>query len=319
MADPAAARRSAHHETAERRGPGERLRALIVETRSVMPAAGATGLPLILVVAAMCFLASLALGTALTVGHTSAEWARELSGALTVEVKPSPAMSQADQTDAVLNVLSGTQGVLSARALTSADVAGLLEPWLGQGNVTEDLPLPHLVDVRIDPNSPPDFDALAERIAAAAPGARLDTHRRWHAELIRTAHSVEWLAYAVLAVVAATTIAIVTFATRAGLSANREVVEVLNLIGARDRFIAAEIERHFLHLGLRGGAIGLALSVATFLALGQYGHATSLFLVPASGLRPEFYPALLPVPLIAALVALVTARLTVIRTLHRLL
>jgi cell division transport system permease protein len=185
--------------------------------------------------------------------------------------------------------------------------------------VTDDLPLPRLIDVRIDPSSPPDFDALAARIAAAAPGALLDTHRQWHAELIRAARSAQWLAYAVLAVVTATTIAIVTFATRAGLSANREVVEVLHLIGARDRFIASEVQRHFLYLGLRGGIIGLALSIATFLALGQYGQATSLFLVPVSGLRLEFYPALAGVPIVAALVAVVTARTTVLRTLHRLL
>src|SRR3546814_18809787 len=99
---------------------------------------------------------------------------------------------------------------------------------------------------------------------------------------MRAARSAEWLAYAILAVVAATTIAIVTFATRAGLSANRDVVEVLHLTGARDRFIAAEVQRHFLHLGLRGGAIGLVLSIATFLLLSLQGGAASMFLVPIS-------------------------------------
>lgn len=304
---------------AERRGLAQTLTALIVETRSVMPAAGSTGLSLILVVAAMCFLASLALGAALTVGRASADWTRDLAGSLTVEVKPSPAMSRQAQTDTVLEVLAGTGGVLSARALSDGDIEALLEPWLGRGNIAADLPLPSLVDVRIDPASPPDLKALGARIAAAAPGARLDTHRHWQAELVRAARAAQWLAYAVLAVVAATTIAIVTFATRAGLSANREVVEVLHLIGARDRFIAAEVQRHFLHLGLRGGVIGSVLSIATFLALGQFGNAANLFPIPASGLSPEFYPTLGAVPLVAAFVAVATARMTVFRTLHRLL
>ncbi len=303
----------------ERRGFGGALKALIVETRSVMPAAGATGLSLVLVVAAMCFLASLALGAALTVGRTSADWTRELSAALTVEVKPSDAMAQDAEVEAALKVLTDTPGVLSARALTRADTEALLEPWLGKGNVTEDLPLPRLIDIRIDGHAPPDFDALARRLVEAAPGAILDTHRQWQAELVRAARSAQWLAYAVLAVVAATTIAIVTFATRAGLQANREVVEVLHLIGARDRFIAAEVQRHFLHLGLRGGLIGLGLSVATFVGLGWYAQTAGSFLMPVSGLRLEYYPALAGVPLVAALVAVVTARTTVIRTLHRLL
>lgn len=306
-------------EHAETRRLGGTLKALIVETRSVMPAAGSTGLSLVLVVAAMCFLASLALGAALTVGRASAEWTRDLSGALTVELKPSPAKSREARTKAVLDVLAATEGIVSVRALSDADIEALLEPWLGKGNVAADLPLPRLIDVRIDPASPPDLDALGARIAAAAPGARLDTHRHWQVELARAARAAQWLAYAVLAVVAATTIAIVTFATRAGLSANREVVEVLHLIGARDTFIAAEVQRHFLHLGFRGGLIGLALSVATFLALGQFGNAANLFPIPASGLSPEFYPALATVPLVAASVAVATARMTVFRTLHRLL
>lgn len=303
----------------ERAGFGATLTSLLVETRSVMPAAGATGLSLILVIAAMCFLASLALGAALSVAHVTSEWTRDLSGALTVEIKPSQTMKPDEQTKAVLDILHATNGVLSARALTDADTTALLEPWLGKGNVTDDLPLPRLVDVRIDPASPPDLDALARSIADAVPGAEVDTHRQWQAQLMRAARAAEWLAYAVLAVIAATTIAIVTFATRAGLSANREVVEVLHLTGARDRFIAAEVQRHFLHLGLRGGVIGLLLSVAAFLALGAQGGAASMFLVPVTGLRLEYYPALVGVPLAAALVAVITARVTVLRTLHRLL
>ncbi|HEY4344345.1 MAG TPA: cell division protein [Parvibaculum sp.] len=303
----------------EQQGFGAALKRLLVETRSVMPAAGATGLSLVLVIAAMCFLASLALGAALSVSHVTSDWTRELSGALTVEIKPSPKMTPDLQTQSIMDLLHSTKGILSARLLSTADTTALLEPWLGKGNVTEDLPLPRLIDVRIDPASPPDFDSLAQNAADGVPGAVIDTHRQWQSQLMRAARSAEWLAYAVLAVVAATTIAIVTFATRAGLSANREVVEVLHLTGARDRFIAAEVQRHFLHLGLRGGLIGLALSIVTFLALGTQSSVTSMFLVPISGLRLEYYPALVGVPLAAALVAVVTARVTVLRTLHRLL
>lgn len=303
----------------EKRGLLALFHTLLVETRSVMPAAGATGLPLVLVIAAMCFLASLALGAALSVADVTTNWTRDLQGALTIEITASDAMDAETQTATALELLSGAPGIISARALTRADINALLEPWLGTGNVTDDLPLPRLIDIRIDSETPPDLDALAMRLAQAVPGAELDTHRQWQAQMMHAARAAEWLAYAVLAVVAATMIAIVTFATRAGLSANREVVEVLHLTGARDNFIAAEVQRHFLHLGLRGGMIGFVLSVATFLVLALQGSEASIFLVPVSGLRLEYYPALLGVPLAAALVSVITARITVLRTLHRLL
>ena len=65
--------------------------------------------------------------------------------------------------------------------------------------------------------------------------------------------------------------------------------------------------------------IGLVLSVAAFLALTLQGGGATMFMVPMSGLRLEYYPALLCVPLAAALVSVLTARITVMRTLHRLL
>lgn len=303
----------------EERGLGGSLRALLVETRSVMPAAGATGGSLVLVVAAMCFLASLALGAALSVGSKAAEWSSDLSGALTIEIRPSREMEPEEQVDAVMTVLSATPGILSATPLAREDTAALLEPWLGTGTVTADLPLPRLIDIRVDPSTPPDLSALAINAAAAAPGVSLDTHRQWRAELLSAARSAEWLAYGILALVAGTTIAIVIFATRAGLSANRDVVEVLHLIGARDSFVASEVQRHFLHLGFRGGLIGTALAALTFFVLGLAGGAGDMFLLAASGLAPHHYPALIAIPFAAALVTVATARLTVFRTLERML
>ncbi|MBX3445254.1 MAG: hypothetical protein KF765_00760 [Parvibaculaceae bacterium] len=301
----------------ERQGSG--LASLLVETRSVMPAAGATGVPLLLVVAAMCFLASLALGAALSVTGKVQEWNADISGSLTVELRPARDMSADDQIDAVMSMLAGTKGILSATPLRREDTAALLEPWLGTGVVSDDLPLPTLIDIRIDETSPPDLAQLAIDVAAAAPGASLDTHRQWQGELMSAARSATWLAYGVLAVVAGTTIAIVVFATRAGLSANREVVEVLHLIGARDSFIASEVQRHFFHLGLRGGLIGALAGAAAFFALGLAGGTGDMFLVAASGLAPEHYPALLAIPVAAALVTLMTARITVLSTLERML
>lgn len=101
-----------------RKGLMTKLSTLLVETRSVMPSAGATGLSLVLVIAAMCFLASLALGAALSVSHVTSDWTRDLSGALTIEVKQTDAMLPEEQIRAVLYVLSQSDGVLSAKHLT---------------------------------------------------------------------------------------------------------------------------------------------------------------------------------------------------------
>jgi cell division transport system permease protein len=53
------------------------------------------------------------------------------------------------------------------------------------------------------------------------------------------------------------------FATRGAVASNREIVEVLHLVGASDAFIAREFYTHFRRLGLRGSIIG-GLAAAAF-------------------------------------------------------
>ena len=60
----------------------------------------------------------------------------------------------------------------------------------------------------------------------------------------------------ILMLVLAATVLSVTFATKGAMAANRPIVEVLHLIGAKDGFIAGQFQRHFLLLGIKGGAIG---------------------------------------------------------------
>ena len=68
----------------------------------------------------------------------------------------------------------------------------------------------------------------------------------------------------VLGLVLAATILSVTFATRGAMAANRPIVEVLHFIGATDGYIAGQFQRHFLMLGLKGGAIGGGVALVVF-------------------------------------------------------
>src|SRR5262249_59731105 len=87
-------------------------------------------------------------------------------------------------------------------------------------------------------------------------------------ERMRTmATSAVALGIGVLGLVLAATVLSVMFATRGAMATNRPIIEVLHFVGARDGYIAGEFQRHFLVLGLKGGAIGgaaalLPLSVA---------------------------------------------------------
>jgi cell division transport system permease protein len=124
---------------------------------------------------------------------------------------------------------------------------------------------------------------------------------------------------AVLALVFAATMLSVMFATRGAMSTNRQIIEVLHVIGARRDFIAGEFQRHFLLLGLKGGAIGGAAAVLLFAAIGfmsdwlKGGAEDNLF--GNLSLGAAGYGAIIGLVLLVAGVTAGTSRLTVRRTL----
>jgi cell division transport system permease protein len=48
------------------------------------------------------------------------------------------------------------------------------------------------------------------------------------------------------------------------MATNRQIVEVLHFIGAKNDFIANQFQRHFLLLGLEGGILGGGLAMVLF-------------------------------------------------------
>lgn len=284
---------------------------------AILPPEATARLPLVAVMAIMSYLAALSLAVALGVGRATESWSADLTGAVTVQIKPDPAMAPNEQRRAVLDLLALEPGVAATRALEDKEVRGLLEPWLGKNVAFEDLPVSQLIDVTLDKAAPPDLAALGAKIAERVPGAALDDHRTWNERLKRFAHRLSALGLAVLLLIGLATVAIVVFATRAGLSANQETVEVLHLVGAQDRFIAREFERHFLWLALRAGAIGVLTALMTLGAAGFFAAQGDVFL-PEGLFALSDQIALVAVPLAAALVAMLTARLTVLNVLRAL-
>ena len=278
----------------------------------------ASGRYMPLLVAIMVYLAALALAGALSMNKLAARWDSGLAGSLTVQLPAEAAAAGSPQLAAVLDALAETPGVESVEALDDSAMTDLLEPWLGDAVLTGDLPLPRLVAVTVDPRNPPDLTALNTRLQALAPGAQVDDHQRWLSRLLDLARAVEVMALVVVLLVVLAACIMVAFVTRMGLAAHEQAIELLHLIGAQDSYVARQFQNHALSLGLRGGLLGLALALPT-LAL-----ARLLLQRVGSGVLPELsflayeWSLFVLLPLAAAVVTMLTARVTVLRTLARL-
>ncbi|HSV29747.1 MAG TPA: FtsX-like permease family protein, partial [Candidatus Omnitrophota bacterium] len=209
-------------------------------------------------------------------------------------------------------------GITAARALDKHQTLALLEPWLGSADVVRDLPLPRLVDVTVDAEARIDLGALSDRLGKAVPGATLDDHRVWLSRLIGLSRTVEWMALGIVVLIGSVTAGTVVYATRTGMAVHHGVIEVLHLIGAHDDYIARQFADRAFTLGFAGGMLGLAMAVPALTAIGWAAKRLEGGFVPSLSLPLFGYVAIGLLPLAAALLAMLTARLTVHGTLARM-
>lgn len=288
----------------------------------IIPRSAAPLRTLIAVMAVMCFLAVLAVGAMLLINRAVSQWASGLSSEVTLQLPQLSTRDMEADLSTLTNMLEQTPGVKVVSVLDRAAGEKLVAPWIGEAGL-DALPIPRLIRVVVDDKRPPDFVALETSVQKAVPTARLDTHRRWEAELRRMASTLTLLSSLVLALISLSAIAMVIFASRAVLEANRDVVEVLHIAGADDDFIATEINRRFMAAGLLAGVLGLVGGFLMFMALGYWGitenngvasAARGLFFLPQDGDWRSLSWFLL-VPLAATVLALLTSRLTLRRML----
>jgi cell division transport system permease protein len=224
-----------------------------------------------LLVAAMAFLAALALAGWFGTAALSRHWQQGAGTSLTVQVPQAGDPSvRGDQSRlaAVLALLVGTPGVASAHALSDQELGDLLRPWLGQGAERLAIPIPAVIAVRLT-DTAADLTPLSRRLGDVAPGALVEDHGIWIrrlAVLVRSLQACAALALLLVACVAAVVIAVVT---RAGLSTRREAIEIVHGLGATDRYIAGRFAARATMLAAAGATAGAIVALPILLTLAQ--------------------------------------------------
>ncbi len=232
----------------------------------LVPTDSVAGRSLVMVIAIMTFLAALAAAAAILVADASSDWRSEAASEASVQIRPAPGRDMESDLRVAADILRDTPGVREAQIYSKAESENLLAPWLGQGLDLSQLPMPRMIVVKLDPKNRPDLSEVREALAGAVPSATFDDHRVFTARLGDMARAVVAVAAMVFMLIVGAMALAVASATRAAVATNREIVEVLHIVGAADAFIAQEFQRRFLALGLRGALIGGGSAVVFLLA-----------------------------------------------------
>ena len=260
-------------------------------------------------IAVMSFLTALALSGALLLGHAAADLGDALGRDATVQIVEANSDVAGVQVDKVLRLLDTDRSVSHVRMVPRAEAERLLEPWLGSAAHSGDLlPIPPMIDLRLRPGI--DTAALAARLRAAAPAARLDIQAHWLRPLQRMLGGLSGLAVAIVAAVALATAAVVVLGTRAALGGHAPTIDLLHVMGADDADIARVFQYRYLLHGLIGGAAGVACAIVVMVVLAGRAASLGLGSPPAAA-----WLLLAAVPVAVAALAAFAARVSVARAL----
>ena len=277
--------------------------------------------PMPWVIAIMVALTVISAAAGLSLRKTAEATRAELSGGITVQIVEAGGEARARQAAAAIAMLRAMPGLVSVREVPQSDVDALIEPWLGAGSAdAEAIPVPALIDARMTGAVTPQRLAdLRAAMRSAAPSARLDAQSSWLRPVFGAIQSLLWLAIALVVLMGVAMAAAVLLAARTALGNNRDTIEIIHLLGGTDGQIARIFQRAIGVDAAAGGVLGLALGLVAVLFLGRRFAALGAGLVDSGSLSLYEWAALALIPLGTAIVAMLTARITVLRALRGLL
>lgn len=279
------------------------------------------GGPMPWVIAIMIALTVIAVAAGLALANLADNARAEISGGVTVQVVEAMPAARDRQAEQALAVLGNREDVASARRVGDAELAALLEPWLGEAaGASGAIPTPALIDVRLRGEvTAQRLASLRAELAPVAPAARVDAQAGWLGPVFDTIASLRLLALGLVLLLAATSAAAVWLAARSALGTNRATIEVIHHLGGTDSQIAGMFQRSIALDAIAGGIAGLLAGLAAIMLLGRQFAALGSGLVAGGGLGVLDWMTIVAVPVVGVLLATLTARLTVLAALKRIL
>lgn len=297
--------------------------------RRLIPEGRLSG-PMPWVIAIMIFLMVLAAGAGLAFAEAGNNISDQLSSRATVQIIEANPDLKAQQTSDAAARLRGMALVDEVRVLPPKEIEDLIAPWLGQtesemaeadaGTLLEDIPLPSLIDLTLV--RPAGEEELAELRAAIRPfsaAARVEPSSGLIAPVIALVQSLQWVAFGLVALLALATAAAVIISARAALNTHKETISVIHLLGGTDGQISRLFQRRIALDALLGGILGLICGAAIILLLGMQLAALGSGLVQSLGLSWFSWLIIGVIPILGMILAMVTARMTVMGALKKIL
>ena len=272
------------------------------------------------ITAFMVFVASITLATALIGNTLASDWNNHMNNNLTIQVLPDmKAKNPAQEIEARINnitkILKQTPGIKSFYAMTKGETVNLLKPWIGD---KIDITLPRIISVQISDIIPLNTKSLINEMKNYSSLIKLETYETWMYDFKNTISAVQTLLGVIIILILLTTAITISYATKSGLNINKKVINIMHMVGATNKYISTHFSRQMMILAVSGGFIGYIISCVVILIIKSISKDISDGIIANFEFSGYIYLQILIIPIIAGIIAKISAMLTIRKELNKM-
>lgn len=278
------------------------------------------------IIAIAVFIFAVTLSGVLSINSMIQTWNQSILGSLTVQIMP---VNDADREKAqaetlayqerAIDYLKNVKGIAKISVLPDSQLQKLIEPWLGDGVDISSLPIPRIIDIKLEPGAKINFVQLSQDLAKASPQASVDNHKLWLNKLIDFADGLKALAMAILFLVITITSGAIFYTTQTSMGMYKDIIEILHTMGAKDAYVAQQYAKRMAFFGLIGGLIGLFLAIPTIFFIASLAQQIKGGIISEAHLSFGDWILITSLPFEACIISGITAYYTVKKTLQKML
>lgn len=276
------------------------------------------------ITAFMVFLACITLATAIIGNDLTTDWDRRMSNNITIQVLPdmrnkNPDKEIEERIKNITEILKQTPGIKSSYAMSLKETTELLKPWLGDiGKNKLDITLPRIITVEVSDIIPLNIKALTDEIKNYSHLITIETYETWMSEFTKTLSALQTLLGLIIILILTTTGITICYATKSGLTTNKNVIEVMHMVGARNSYINKHFSNQMMQLSITGGIIGYIISCISIMIIKHFAQNIDGGIISNFNFSTELYWYILLIPITAGIISKLTAIFTINKTLNEM-
>lgn len=258
------------------------------------------------IMALLTFLSVIALGVAIAIGSGVARWNTQWDLMATVQIMPG------QNADTVAKILETNKDkIASIKKVSSDEMAALMRPWVSGGGSVMKNYLPEMYEIKV--NKKADMKLLADKVAG---NARFLAH----SEALSAATSSGWrmigISGIILALALGAIAVCISFIARNTAMLHRRELEILNQVGARDSFIANQMQIIVGKISIIATAAGFITAVPVLLLILSAAHQARVGLMAMMTLNGAGWIVLALMPIAISIFAISITKRTTLKILQ---